>query len=122
MAIPAWPAINDTPLVDGFQNQPWGPGPIITQMEGGNVRTRRRPGDNISLIKQAVRLSDADLATFKTWFDTTLGGGAARFTMDVWTGIAFENKVCQFDLSSPVQFNYVVDDATDVVMSLRVYI
>lgn len=121
MTLPAWPAISDAPSVDGFQLAPWGPGAIVTEMEGGNVRTRRRPGDNISLITQRVRMTNAELATFKAWFANTLFGGAARFTMTVWTGMQFENKVCQFDLSSPLQYGYVTLDATDVSMKLRVY-
>jgi len=121
MAIPNWPAITDAPQAEGFQLQPWGPGPIVTEMEGGNVRTRRRPGDNVSLVSQRIRMTLAELATFKTWFATTIGGGTGRFEMDVWTGAAFENKVCQFNLSNPIQYVYVTTDIVDVSMQLRVY-
>jgi hypothetical protein len=66
-------------------------------------------------------MTDAQVSTFKSWFAETLGGGAGRFTMNVWTGAAYESKVCQFNLSQPVQYVYVADDITDVVMQLKVY-
>jgi hypothetical protein len=107
--------------VEGFQLMPWAGNAIITEMEGGNTRTRRRPGDSVAAISQRVRFTAAELATFKTWFGTTLSGGAARFTMQVWTGCAFENKVCQFDLKSPPQYIYLTPEMIDISMALRVY-
>lgn len=63
----------------------------------------------------------SEVATFKTWYGTTIGGGTGRFNMSVWTGAAFETKVCQFNLSSPIQYDYVTSELVDVQMQLRVY-
>lgn len=121
MALPNWPAIPYAPQANSWQRKPWGPGPIITEMEQGNVRQRRRPGDKVALVTQTIRFAAAELATFETWFGDTLGGGTGRFRADVWNGASFDNRVCQFNLSSPLQYGAVTDDVTDVTMQLRVY-
>jgi hypothetical protein len=121
MALSTWPDVPSQPQVDGFQQTPWSAPAIVTEMNGGNSRSRRRPGDNVTALLQRIRMTDSQLATFESWFSETLGGGAGRFTMDVWTGAAYENKVCQFNLSQPVQYAYVADDITDVVMQLKVF-
>jgi len=122
MTVPTWPSgVPYESLKDGFSIQPWSANAITTQMEGGNTRSRRRPGDNVATVKQSVQMSLAELETFKTWFASTIGGGAGRFSMNVWTGSEYENKVCQFDLSQPISYDYLTTEVVNVTMQLRVY-
>lgn len=122
MAIPDWSTdVPHKPLKDSFKMQPWGAPPIVTEMQGGNVRIRRRPGDNVSLVSQTIRMTDAELTAFKSWFDTTISGGSSRFRLDVWNGTAYANKVCQFNLATPLQYDVQAEGVTDVTMELRVY-
>ena len=122
MTVPTWPSgVPYESLKEGFSFQPWSANAIVTQMDGGNSRTRRRPGDNIATVKQFVQMSLAELATFETWFASTIGGGSGRFTMNVWTGSEYENKVCQFDLSQPLGYDYLTTEVANVSMQLRVY-
>lgn len=57
--------------------------PLKTEMEAGNVRIRRRPGDNLKVMRWGRMLSTAELADFNTFLETTIYGGAGRFTMQV---------------------------------------
>lgn len=90
-------SINDQPLVDSW-SMPSGAyrAPTSTDMEGGNVRLRRQPGDEMYELQFDILFTAAEFATFKTFVQTTLGGGVSRFTMNVWTGAAMETKTVQF--------------------------
>jgi hypothetical protein len=60
--------------------------------------------------------------TFVAWVTSTLGNGAGRFTMQVWLGTAFAEKVCQF-VKPGTKLIYTWLSATEVAvtMTLRVY-
>ncbi len=120
MAIPAWPSgVPYVTLKDGFDNKPF-LAPIKTEMEGGNVRLRRRPGDNVAIIQQTVVMDRAAYETLKAWGVATIGGWTGRFTMPVWLGSAYVTKVCQFADGAPRPMEYSVADIA-AVMQLRVY-
>jgi hypothetical protein len=122
MPIPTWPVdVPTEPLRDSYANTPWAPAPIVTEMEGGNTRVRRRPGDDVSLVSQTVRMKTAQLSAFKAWFKDTIGGGAGRFSAPVWNGEGYVTKTCQFNLSQPLRYSEPAQGLTDVAMQLRVY-
>src|SRR3569833_2347557 len=70
--------------------------PLVTEMEGGNIRQRPRPGDNVGTLTQTIWISAAEHDTFVAWVKSTLGNGTGRFTANVWLGTAYLTKVCQF--------------------------
>lgn len=122
MAIPTWPAgLPTEPIRDSFSIQPWGPSPIVTEMEGGNTRVRRRPGDDVQLVSQTLRMTADQIAMFKTWFKDSIGGGSGRFSAAVWNGSAYVTRTCQFNLAQPLRYSEPAVGLTDVAMSLRVY-
>jgi hypothetical protein len=97
MAIPDYAdtLLPTSPLVDSWRiDEPYR-APLKTDMEGGNVRYRTRPGDEKAQISFGLLFSAAQYATFKTFAATTLGRGASRFTMLVWNGSAMVEKTVQ---------------------------
>jgi hypothetical protein len=76
-----WPSTLPAPTFDGYQLTPIDP-VIRSEMEIGAPRSRRRTAaldDNIALT---WKFTDAQMATFRTWFYDAAGaaGGAAWFT------------------------------------------
>lgn len=57
-------------------------------MEAGASRSRRRTRARNDRVNVTWELTDAQLATFRTWFDsdTGAGGGAGWFTVDLALG------------------------------------
>ncbi|WP_018390926.1 hypothetical protein [Ancylobacter sp. FA202] len=64
----------------------WGVKPVRdaaeTQMEGGNVRLRRRPGDRLATMRWGRQLNPAEAAAFLA-FIASIGEGTHRFLMPV---------------------------------------
>ncbi len=89
-------SINDKPLVDSWSCPDPYLEPNQTDMEGGNKRLRRRPGDNVTRYTFDILLTNAEFTTFRNFVDSTLGGGISRFTMRVWDGSAMVSKTVQF--------------------------
>lgn len=97
MPIPSYTALGipDDPLIDTWQiDEPFRK-PNSTDMDGGNIRMRTRPGDQIAQISFGVMMTLAQFNTFKTFANTTLGRGASRFTMRIWNGSAMVSKTVQ---------------------------
>jgi hypothetical protein len=95
--------------------------PIETEMEGGNLRSRSRPGDNVGTVGQTIRMTTAEYATFVTWVKTTLNNGTSRFTTNVWLGTAYVSKVCQFQKGGVPTMTPISSLKVAVTMTLRVY-
>ena len=122
MTLPSWPIATYMPEQDSFQPLQRMLDPLATAMEGGNIRQRPRPGDNVGTVTQTIWMSFAEHDTFAAWVKTTLGNGTARFTMNVWLGTAFVSKVCQFvKPGSGLQYAWMSVDKVAVTMTLRVY-
>lgn len=119
----AWPAVPYAPIRDSWKRAPFLP-PIRTEMEGGNVRMRRRPGDNVAIISQVVEMTESELSTLDAWVVSDIGSGVGRFTMSVWLGSAFQSKTAQFEAGSgdfPYAVSAVTDGVVRVTMALRVF-
>jgi hypothetical protein len=120
MPLPAWP--NDVPYLQRRQDweitQPF-IGPIETEMEGGNVRQRSRPGSNVATVQWRRRMTTAQHASFDAFVRATLSNGSARFTMPVWLGAGYVTKTVQVVKDSLA----IEQDGlfVSVSMTLRVY-
>jgi hypothetical protein len=122
MTLPTWPIQTYAPQADSMKGGVRMLEPIETPMQGGNVRMRSQPGDNVGQVSQVVRMSMADHDIFVDWVKTTLSNGTGRFTAQVWLGSAFVNKVCQFVKGGGgIKYDYSGVDFVDVAMTLRVY-
>ena len=121
MAVPSWPAgVPYVPDLNSIQPIKRALDPIRTEMDGGNVRLRRRPGDNVGVLSQTVRMSAAQYDSLLSWLSEQAGGATARFTMPVRLVQRFETKVCQFNNGAPTA-RPAGTDKVDVAMQLRVY-
>lgn len=121
MTIPAWPdAVPYAPDLNSISPIKRMLDPIATEMEGGNVRLRSRPGDNVGTISQTIVMKTSAFDVFVARVKDDLGNGTSRFTAPVRLGAAFETKVCQFSGGAPT-FRPVGARAVAVSMTLRVY-
>jgi hypothetical protein len=122
MPLPSWPAgVPIIPRLEEFQPVQRLLPPIATEMEGGNVRLRSRPGDNVGTLPLRMRMTLAQFSTFTAWWKVTLNNATARFTANVFLGDACYSKVCQFTRDGIPQDQFVDSDTVDVSMTLRVY-
>ena len=123
MPLPSWPTASFQPVPDSFQPIQRMLDPISTDMEGGNMRQRPRPGDNVGTITQTIWVSPAEHDTFVNWVKTTLNNGTARFTTNVSLGSSsYVSKVCQFiQPGTKLTYAYVSVDKVAATMTLRVY-
>lgn len=66
-----------------------------TEMEGGDIRQRYRPGDDVGTLQWARALNSAQIAAFDA-FLATIGQGAAQFVMPVTLdGQGYVDRVVQ---------------------------
>ncbi len=98
MSLPAWPDGVPYAVTSEWTMTALFVAPVATDMDAGNQRLRSKPGGNVALVNYPLNpLTAAQWATLNTFFRSTLGNGAARFTMPVFTGAAYESKTVQFD-------------------------
>jgi hypothetical protein len=122
MPLPTWPTDVTYEVMDGWRMPaPW-LRPIATEMEGGNLRIRRRPGDNVAVVEYPlVPLTDSEFTELDRFFRDELFNGASRFNMKVWTGTDYEDKVVQFEGGDPPQYSPGTPGKVMVTMRLRIY-
>lgn len=82
---PTWPVgVPQVPLVDSLQVPDLYLDPRATDMEGGNVRLRTRPGDGIYMVTFNLLMTRAQWAILKAWILVDLGRGTSRFNTQIW--------------------------------------
>ncbi|MFC7399594.1 hypothetical protein ACFQU1_20485 [Chelatococcus sp. GCM10030263] len=93
MALPSWPAsVPSKPQLSSWSIDQLARPLLETDMDGGNVRARRKFVDVIAQMPYAIVMSATQYAAFKAFLLTDLGQGAAEFTMPVYTGTGCESK------------------------------
>ena len=83
-----WPSTLPAPMAQGYSVEPVDP-VVRTDMEVGAVRARRRTAARQDKVTAAWAFSDAELETFRDWFDddaTGAAGGSAWFYIDLRIG------------------------------------
>lgn len=118
MLYPVWPSgIPHESEVDFWKGKPF-KAPLSTDIDGGNTRNRRRPGDKVGRYGWGRHLEADEMELFAAFLEE-IAGGTARFVMPVSLyGYAHENRVVQIvgdslDLQS--------DGKTLTTFSLDVY-
>lgn len=92
-AVLLWPdGISYKPLRDSWSAKPYLP-PIKSEMDGGNVRYRKRPGDDVRTIQQAIAVDRADYFTVLEPFLVSCVG--YRVLMPVFLGDGFHPCIVQ---------------------------
>lgn len=86
MSTPEWPAsLPYQREASGSESRPSRAQPE-TEMEGGNVRLRSRSGDRLRTEPWSRRFTPTEYAAWGAFLAGSLGHGARRFLMPVWTG------------------------------------
>lgn len=80
-----WPATLPSPRNSGYRVNPIDQ-TIRTDMDVGYSRTRRRTSARSDQVAAEWLFTDAQLDTFRTWFDGDGEGGAAWFDVDLYVG------------------------------------
>ncbi|HQS08715.1 MAG: hypothetical protein B7Y12_02200 [Rhizobiales bacterium 24-66-13] len=121
MALPVWPAtLQYRSLRDAWGGVPFRD-PLGTEMEGGNTRLRRRPGDDVGTYAWAGIFNAAQMATFMGFVETTTGNGSSRFTMQVSRdGVTYVSRTVQIVVGS-LKFSSAGGANTQVSFSLLVF-
>lgn len=89
-----FPTTLPAPLVSGYALNPIDP-TIRTDMEAGSKRARRRTKSRNDSVDVSWRFTDAQMATFRTWFDddAEAAGGAGWFTISLAIGATGSDSV-----------------------------
>lgn len=121
MTYPEWPL--DLPFRPWREAWNYVPGreALQTEMEGGDARQRRRPGDDVGSMQWGRTFTADQMAAWKS-FLVTISGGAARFLMQVPTdGANYEARVVQVVGGSGGVSYSAVGVETQVSFSLVVF-
>ena len=81
----AWPSTLPAPSIAGYALNPVDP-VIRTEMEAGAPRARRRTTARNDRINVSWKFTDAEMATFRAWFDGEGAGGSAWFYLTLAIG------------------------------------
>lgn len=84
----SWPSSLPNPLSAGYGLDPVDP-VIRTDMEVGSPRSRRRTSARDDRIPVSWLMTDAQMATFRSWYEndsTGIAGGAAWFSINLNLG------------------------------------
>lgn len=94
---------------------------VRTEMDSGSSRTRRRTRARNDKVKVAWEMSDAQLKTFRDWFDDDAGaaGGAAWFNVNLLVGNSGFTAV-EAKFSGPFTTQYVPHMRWNVAAELEV--
>lgn len=96
MALPDYSStgLPHSHLVDSWSKPKPYLDPTISDMDGGNKRQRRQPGDEVFQIQFDLLYTLEQFATFEAWVATFRGIG--RFTMMVYDGQSVAARTVQF--------------------------
>lgn len=83
------------PNLSGYEVTPIDPC-IRTDMETGAPRTRRRTSARLDKIKVQWVFNDADMISFRNWFNTDIAGGSAWFNLELNAGFGKETREVKF--------------------------
>lgn len=117
MAVPDWHI--DLPqelLLDGY-NEALPDGTIKSDMDAGPSKVRRRFTATVTPISGAIIVTASQLATFKTFFNTTLLKGALRFN---WTEPPAHTTSCEMRFTDVPTYTALSDETYKLLLPLEI--
>lgn len=117
----SWPAALPSPKNAGYAISPTNQ-TVRTDMEVGLARQRRRTADRADHVSVRWLFTDAELDTFRTWFesDTDAQGGASWFTVTLYLGNTGSTSVDARFIGPPTITASSCTDHWDVAATLEV--
>jgi len=96
---------------------------VRTDMESGATRSRRRTKARNDHVNVSWNLSDAQLKTFRDWYDddtTGINGGASWFTIDLLIGnTGFDTVTAKFASIYTVKYTQVMRWVVSAKLEIR---
>lgn len=83
MTYPEWPLSLPHAQMEGDGSGPMFRDPVETEMEGGDLRRRRRPGDDVMRLRFSFRFTAEQANAWASFVRDDLYFGTARFLMPV---------------------------------------
>lgn len=119
MTVPAWPeSLNTWAIRNSWSISQLDNPPLVSEMNAGNTRQRRKFTMRISMITFQMVFTSAELPDFRTFYDVTLSSGASKFTMPVWDGTAYVSRSMKF--RTPPKFSEFAFERTLVTFDVAV--
>lgn len=99
MPYPAWPAgVTWKPQRSDYAIAAPHLPPLMTDMNGGNTRSRRQFSVAVGQIRVSIKMKDEEFEIFAAWERDTLGHGSSRFTVPIYyRKDGWKTKTCWFD-------------------------
>lgn len=117
MSIPAWEATLPTRLViSGYGESP-ADNLLRTSMESGPAKQRRRSAAGVRPIDGKLILTATQLATFKTFYNTTLLSGSLRFS---WVDPVDGTTAVEMRFTKVPSWSAISGTLFDVALSLEI--
>ena len=116
MSVPAWSATLPQELFVAGYGQSAPAVTIKSSMDAGPAKVRRRFTAGISPVSGTMIMTAAQLATFQTFYNTTLLGGALRFS---WTTPPAHTVACEMRFTEAPSWTKV-EAEYEVSLSLEV--
>jgi hypothetical protein len=115
-----WPSTLPLPQLAGYSLNP-SDQTLRTSMDGGNAKVRRVSYTRNDKISCSLRLTDAQFAAFRTWFDDTAeaNGGQSWFTVSLMVGATGIDTV-EARFTGPWQGALLSYDYWDISLPLEV--
>ena len=115
--IPAWHTdLPENLFVSGY-GQSLPAVTIKSEMDAGPSKIRRRFTAGVEPVSGTMVLTAAQLATFDTFFNTTLLGGSLRFS---WTKPPVHSAACEMRFTEVPNWTSLGGDNYEVSLSLEV--
>jgi len=116
MAVPAWNVDLPTKLFVAGYGQSFPAVTIKSDMDAGPAKVRRRFTAGVEPVSGTMIMTAAQLATFDTFYNTTLLGGSLRFS---WTKPPAHTVACEVRFTEVPSWTKV-EDEYEISLSLEV--
>lgn len=104
--MPAWPSTLPAPLTENYGVDATDT-TVRTDMDSGPARVRRRFTAAPDMLTATWRLSEAQMAIFRTFFEDDIDHGAAWFDMPVKDGRTEGGETQEVRFSAPWRASYI---------------
>lgn len=119
MTIPAWPStVPYNPTWGSYKIERTADEPLVTDMNSGTTRRRRKYSLRIAPVLMTIPMTDAQAVAFRLWHEATLMDGVSRFTMPVYFGGSYVTRTAV--LAAPPSYDHVAPNYVNVSLSLLV--
>jgi len=104
MSVPVWPTTLPQQLFVTGYNQSFADTTIKSEMDAGPAKIRRRFTAGVEPVSGTMIMTETQLSTLATFYNTTLLGGSLRFS---WTKPPAHTTACEMRFTAPPSWTKV---------------